>query len=84
MSFVQKDTEAVAKRSGKPQIFRNTIFVELVSRLVLNPNFNEVLLDAWREKYLYKYDDVRYFALINIKYVNFWFSPPSSRLTTLS
>lgn len=68
--FVLKIAEAHAKVESAAQSFLNVLFPSVVAHLTLNRNLNSSLLVSWKENFLWKFDDVRYYTLVNLRYLS--------------
>jgi hypothetical protein len=67
MAIVLKVSETFCGAEHVAQSFVNILFPSVVAHLIFNDQFNEKLLESWRDQYLLKFDDVRFFTLANIR-----------------
>jgi U3 small nucleolar RNA-associated protein 19 len=67
MTLIRVISETRAREEKKPLTFQNVLLLELLAAATHNENLTEHFVKEFKDNYLHRFDDIRYYTLYNLE-----------------
>jgi hypothetical protein len=68
MALIRVISETRAQEENKPLTFQNVLLLDLLFVATHSDNLTEEFVKEFKDNYLHRYNDIRYYTLYNLQY----------------